>query len=160
MDKDRRKVCQAGVACAALCALPLPLAGCSFDAVHWTISGFKAADIPMDGVQLAQVINPDDPNSSGYNFYFCRDAGGLYVLDGTCSHMHCVLAFDPADPANMKPDPGFHCNCHGSTFDYNGALLLPPAPSSMVHYKLTVQGDGTLLVDVSMIVDPATRTVG
>lgn len=153
MDKDRRTFCKA--ACAALCVLPLPLAGCTKDPNIWTILGFKAGDIQMDGVQLAQVINPDDPNSAGYNFYFCRDAGGLYVLDGTCSHEHCVLAFDSASPG-----PGFHCNCHGSTFDYNGALLAPPAPTAMVHYKLTVQADGTLVVDTSMIVDPATRAAG
>jgi Rieske Fe-S protein len=155
MDKDRRKFCQA--ACAALCALPLPLAGCASDPNRWTILGFKAGDIQMDSVQLAQVIDPNDVNRPGYNFYFCRDAGGLYVMDGTCSHEHCVLAFDPA---GMATPSGFHCNCHGSTFDYNGSLITPPAPASMAHYKLTVQADGTLVVDTSMIVDPATRTAG
>jgi Rieske Fe-S protein len=158
MDKDRRKLCQA--ACAALCAVPIPLIGCNNNPNIWTIVGFKAGDVQIDSVELAQVIDPNDPNRPGYNFYFCRDAGGLYVLDGTCSHMHCVLAFDPANPGNMQPLPGFHCNCHGSTFDYNGQLLTPPAPAAMTHYQLTVERDGTLVVDTSVIVDPATRTAG
>jgi nitrite reductase/ring-hydroxylating ferredoxin subunit len=162
MDKDRRTFCQAS--CAALCAaaLPIPLAGCkNVGGDVWTITSFKAADVVIDEPQLAQVAD----NSMGgtpisHNFWFCRDAGGLYVMDANCTHARCVLMFVPADPSNMMPVPTFGCSCHGSTFDFNGQMPTPPAPRPLDHYKLSLADGGVLVVDASTIVDPSTRIAG
>jgi len=162
MDEDRRKFCQA--TCAALCAaaLPIPLAGCQKGGSGdvWTITSFKAGDVMMNEALLAQVADPNNLDKASHNFYFCRDAGGLYVIDANCTHARCVLVFNRIDTENMHPLPSFDCICHGSTFDYNGVLLLPPAPSSMVHYLLTVKSDGTLVVDAGTTVPVTTRVTG
>jgi Rieske Fe-S protein len=161
MDEDRRRFCQA--TCAALCAaaLPLPIAGCAAAGSDvWTITSFKAADVMLGEATLAQVADPNDLTKPGHNFYFCRDAGGLYVMDANCTHARCVLVFDPADPTNNMPVPAFHCSCHGSGFDFNGAVQTPPAQTSLVHYKLTVTADGTLVVDAGATVDASTRVPG
>jgi Rieske Fe-S protein len=81
-------------------------------------------------------------------------------MDANCTHARCVLVFDPADPTNMIPDPGFHCSCHGSTFDFNGQMPTPPAPSPLAHFKLTVEPDGTLVVDAGTEVPADTRVAG
>jgi Rieske Fe-S protein len=162
MDEDRRKFCQA--TCAALCvaAIPIPLAGCkgSESGDVWTITSFKAADVMMGQALLAQVSDPNNLSTPSHNFYFCRDSGGLYVMDANCTHARCVLVFAPADPTNMIPNPGFNCSCHGSTFDYNGQNPTPPAPTPLVHYSLTVETDGTLVVDAGMTVPITTRVAG
>jgi Rieske Fe-S protein len=162
MDQDRRRFCQG--ACAALCAaaLPVVVTGCkSAGADVWTITSFRAAEVQMDQALLAQVAdNSMGGNPNTHNFYFCRDAGGLYVMDANCTHARCVLMFVPADPTNNMPVPAFGCSCHGSTFDYNGQNPTPPAPLPLDHYKLTVTADGTLVVDAGTIVDPSTRIAG
>jgi nitrite reductase/ring-hydroxylating ferredoxin subunit len=165
MDEDRRKFCQA--ACAALCAsaLPIPLSGCkaagSGSGDVWTITSFKAPDVKMNEAVLAQVAD----NSMGgtpisHNFWFCRDAGGLYVMDANCTHARCVLMFNEVDPTNSSSIPSFGCSCHGSTFDYNGQMPTPPAPMPLDHYQLTVADGGVLVVDAGNIVAPSTRVPG
>jgi Rieske Fe-S protein len=162
MDEDRRKFCQA--TCAALCAaaLPIPLAGCQKAAGSdvWTITSFKAGDVMMNEALLAQVADPNNLDKPSHNFYFCRDAGGLYVIDANCTHARCVLVFSPVDTDNMHPLPSFDCSCHGSTFDYNGQNPTPPAPTPLVHYQLTVEPDGTLVVDAGTTVTPDIRVAG
>jgi Rieske Fe-S protein len=165
MDEDRRKFCQA--TCAAVCAaaLPIPLAGCksggnSGDDI-WTLTAFKAGDVMADMALIAQVADTRDGGTGiSHNFYIGRDAGGLFAMDANCTHARCVLEFDPANPAMNIPNPRFICNCHGSTFDFVGQNPTPPAPSPLAHYQLTVEGDGTLVVDASIVVDPSTRTPG
>ncbi len=158
MRDERRKFCQlVGLSITAAC-LKLGASGCSkapgMDV--WTINAFKAADVVLNGTQLVQL---SAEGHTSQNLYFCRDAGGLYVMSANCTHARCVLQFNPTDP--MTPGtPDFECNCHGSTFDYNGQHQTPPAPSPLPHYQLTVEADGTLVVDAGTEVDPSTRTRG
>jgi Rieske Fe-S protein len=51
----------------------------------------------------------------------------------------------------------FVCPCHLSQFDFNGAVTQSPATSPLVHFKVTLDGSGNVVVDASTIVDPATR---
>jgi Rieske Fe-S protein len=157
MDNQRRKFCQ--VAGLAVVGGPLLLAhgtGCHNSGdpggAVWTINAFKAQDVMLGDAMIVQLSAPNYPSA---NLYFCRDAGGLYVMDANCTHANCVLSWD--DPTlPMK----FLCTCHGSTFDYNGQNNTPPAPAPLPHYKLTVASDGTLVVDVGTMVDATTRTAG
>ncbi|MGH3711921.1 MAG: FAD-dependent oxidoreductase [Micromonosporaceae bacterium] len=48
------------------------------------------------------------------------DAGGLHAVSATCTHMGCVVGFNPAERT-------WDCPCHGSRFGVDGELLGGPA---------------------------------
>jgi Rieske Fe-S protein len=147
MDDDRRKFCKyAGLAVVGA-ALP---AGCLNGG-----GGGNPADIVNAGKTSDVLLNDYDPvQVPGHNIMICRDAGGLYAMSLNCTHARCILTF-----ANDTA-PMFTCNCHGSTFDYNGQHPTAPASQPLDHYKLTVDSAGNMTVDTGTIVDPSTRTQG
>jgi len=53
---------------------------------------------------------------------------------------------------------GIKCNCHGSTYDVNGAVTGGPAFSPLVHYKVTVAADGAITIDANAQVAATERT--
>nr|WP_324616097.1 FAD-dependent oxidoreductase [Streptomyces sp. NRRL F-5727] len=48
------------------------------------------------------------------------DDGGLHAVSAVCTHMGCVVAFNPAERT-------WECPCHGSRFGTDGRLLQGPA---------------------------------
>lgn len=89
-------------------------------------------------------------------FFYCsrmlllRDAGGLYAMTSVCPHQQCDVAFAPATH-------DFECPCHLSTFDFNGGLTMGPATTGLIHFAVSLDGSGNVVVDVQTMVDPATR---
>ncbi len=79
-----------------------------------------------------------------------RDAGGLYAMTSICPHQQCDVMFAPATH-------DFQCPCHQSTFDFNGALTMGPATTSLVHYAVSLDASGNVIVDLQTNVNPATR---
>jgi Rieske Fe-S protein len=71
-------------------------------------------------------------------------------MDANCTHKGCFVNFDVANP-------GFSCNCHGATFDFNGGNPTAPAPTPMPHYDLCVSSTGTVVVDFDKVVDATVR---
>ncbi len=53
--------------------------------------------------------------------------GMLHVLSPTCPHMGCLLAWNAAEKT-------WDCPCHGSRFDYDGALMHGPALRELPTY--------------------------
>jgi Rieske Fe-S protein len=144
-DPDRRRFGQA--AALLLVGAAGSSAGCG--AGESLYNGGPAASVAAGDASLVPIPNAQT--------YVCRDVGGLYALSAYCTHAHCVLQFDPA----MGSAPaGFVCNCHGSTFDYNGQGPTPPAASPLQHYRLVVDQSGKMFIDPATVVDPATRTKG
>ena len=158
MDDDRRRFCRVAGFTVLGAGLGFGAVGCSNGPGSrvWTINAFKAADIMMnDAVQVTL-------SADGYqtiNVFVCRDAGGLYAMDSLCTHHYCPLQF-PITSLDGSQMLGMQCNCHGSTFDFNGLKPTLPATVPLNHYKLTAYPDGTLVVDAGSIVDPTTRTQG
>jgi cytochrome b6-f complex iron-sulfur subunit len=55
---------------------------------------------------------------------------GFLVLSLVCTHLGCIVKWDPAAEA-------FHCPCHAGHFDKNGRVLSgpPPAPLERLAFK-------------------------
>ena len=150
MDRDRRRICQAGLALGA--AAVLPACGSS-DKMNEMCSGSaigvgNAADVPMNGlVQVPTAL------ADGDSVLVCHDAGGYYAMDGGCTHLGCDVMLKAAGDLEQ----GFYCMCHGATYDANGQNPTTPAPRPLKHYLMCAQPSGALLVDVGMEVDPKVR---
>lgn len=73
-------------------------------------------------------------------FFLVRfDDGGVLALHNRCTHLACVVSWD-------ERRHEFRCPCHGSAFDQHGSVLNPPAPRSLYHFPIELDGD-TVKVD-------------
>lgn len=79
-----------------------------------------------------------------------RDAAGLYAMTSICPHEQCDVQFAP----NTHD---FECPCHLSTFDFNGGLTMGPATTGLVHFAVSLDGSGNVVVDLQTNVPPSTR---
>ena len=81
-----------------------------------------------------------------------RDQGGVYAMTVICPHESCDMSTD-----GSVSFAGVVCNCHGSQFDANGAVLQGPAQTPLVHYPVTLSAAGEITVDTSTTVAATTR---
>ena len=148
------------------------LAGCiNFDELSATFDGGNTGPaVDLSGTTLADLAGtavncpagfsdtqrtPDSfsPNTATYysqNLTFvCRDNQGLYALTAVCTHMLC--------PVDVMVTGGFHCNCHGSTYDFNGNVVVGPATMPLLHYGMCLSGNRTVGYDIGIKVDAAVR---
>jgi Rieske Fe-S protein len=149
VDRDRRLLCQAGLAIAAGAA-----AGCGAAPMGsgdmGTCSGNAVGVGNAGDVSLNHAVKHSTPAAS---VFICRDGGGLYAFDAGCTHLGCDVM-----PRNMNDvSQGFFCMCHGATYDANGQHPTAPAPRPLAHYQLCVQPSGALIVDATITVDASTR---
>ena len=73
--------------------------------------------------------------------FLFRKGNSFRAASAVCTHLGCTV--------NLAAQ-GFHCPCHGSVFDTNGAVVSGPAPSSLAWFQLTLSRDGHLVVDTSL----------
>jgi Rieske Fe-S protein len=73
-----------------------------------------------EGAPLAVTL-PD-----GRPAFLVRGADGVQLLDGTCTHAACAIAWEAGHKA-------FLCPCHLSRFDLTGRVLTPPATDPLPH---------------------------
>jgi len=79
-----------------------------------------------------------------------RDAAGLYAMTSICTHNQCDVQFDASND-------DFLCPCHLSTYDLNGAVTMGPATAPLVHYLVTIDANGNVIVDLGTTVPATTR---
>ena len=79
-----------------------------------------------------------------------RDSGGIYALSLVCTHQGCDIASNGSVSFTR-----IHCNCHGSEFNNQGAVLIGPAPRALDHLAVTADGTGALTIHGQQTV-PAT----
>ncbi len=150
MDRDRRRICQAGLALGASCALP----ACGSSAKTTEMCGATAVGIGNTAdVALNDVKQVPTSVALGDSLLLCHDAGGYYAMDAGCTHLGCDVM--PAAPGDLKQ--GFRCMCHGATYDANGQHPTAPAPSPLKHYLVCSEPSGALIVDTAVEVDPTVR---
>jgi Rieske Fe-S protein len=145
MDPGRRRLCQwSGGA-----LIGAAMGGCA-SSVQLAPGVYNAGS--PSRVQQSDVL---EERAQDHFFNVCRDAGGLYVVSAYCTHARCVIQFE--SPSTGAARLGFICSCHGSEFDYGGAVINPPAPRSLDHYRLTFDAYGDMIVDTNTIVDATVR---
>lgn len=72
----------------------------------------------------AQIIDVDGERIGAY-----RDAdGNLHMVDTTCTHLGCEIAWNDAEKS-------WDCPCHGSRFTYEGDIIEGPAINKLHHVK-------------------------
>ena len=79
--------------------------------------------------------------------------GELHAFDDTCTHRACSLAKGKLDGATVT------CPCHGSQFDRNGAVIRGPAARPLVHYAVTIDASGNIIVHTNSQVAATVRTM-
>jgi len=74
-------------------------------------------------------------------FYVVRlDATRVVAVSAVCTHVRCILGFDPARKALM-------CPCHDGRFDLSGNVLSGPPPRPLPTYPVSVRA-GEVFVQV------------
>jgi len=81
-------------------------------------------------------------------FLILHDAAGLYAMSAVCTHQGCTV-----DVAQQT----LPCPCHGSVFDFDGDVVTGPANVPLDHLQLSVEPDGTVVVDSSVTVAASSR---
>lgn len=87
---------------------------------------FPLAD--LDDQPMARVLVEGQPVG------VFRDDGTVYALGLVCTHLGCLVNWDP-EISNMV------CPCHASHFDHNGAVVSGPAPAPLKRYDARISGD-------------------
>lgn len=81
-----------------------------------------------------------------------RDAMGLYALTLVCTHQGCTTT-----PAGANGARQINCPCHGSQFDGNGAVIRGPATRPLVHFAVSVDAGGNIVVHTNSQVAATVR---
>jgi cytochrome b6-f complex iron-sulfur subunit len=59
---------------------------------------------------------------------------GYVALDATCTHLGCILFWNPQREV-------IACPCHEAYFGTNGAVISGPPPEPLATYRVQVEGD-------------------
>lgn len=76
--------------------------------------------------------------------WIVRTEEGFFALSGKCTHLGCT-------PNWLGTENKFKCPCHGSGFYPDGVNFEGPAPRPLERFRITLAGDGQILVDRSRI---------
>ena len=72
--------------------------------------------------------------------WIVREQEGLYALLAVCTHLGCT-------PRWLQSEDKFKCPCHGSGFARDGVNFEGPAPRPLERVKITLNEEGTIVVD-------------
>lgn len=72
-------------------------------------------------------------------------AEGVMPLYQRCVHLGCRVPF-------CGSSMWFECPCHGSKYNQAGEYELGPAPRGMDRFKMSIDGEGNVVVDTSEVV--------
>lgn len=104
-------------------------------------TGAFGGEIGVPAAALPEVGGPPYRNQAG-RFYIINNEDGALALYWKCPHLGCTVPWNQAAGE-------FQCPCHGSIYDRYGVLIAGPAPRPMDLMPITVQPDGTVIVDTN-----------
>ena len=143
LHPDRRGFCK--LAGSALAMLALSGATASASPAPAEEGGPKTVSDTRASLAPGQV---KDYRKLG-NFFLLADAKGVYAVSSVCTHAACSV---------RSAGGGFKCPCHGSAFDFAGAVTQGPAKSPLKHFEVRESAPGgPLVVDAAKMVAPDAR---
>ena len=95
----------------------------------------KAISYPADAA--------DARHRKALGLYIVRTGKQCVALNANCTHLGCSIEW-------MRGEALFKCPCHGSGFSLEGVNLEGPAPRALERYWIETDGDGRLIVDLSV----------
>lgn len=86
-------------------------------------------------------------------FYLSRVESGLLAIYRECTHLGCVVLWEPDEPSedNLVTKGRFNCPCHTTIFDRYGLVHAGPAPRPLDIFPISVDR-GELVVDTGNII--------
>jgi len=94
----------------------------------------KLADYSRDG----EV----DGFAKSHGFMLTTFGGKLIAVSSVCTYQDCIVQI-------AKEGSGFECPCHGCRYDRSGAVRKGPASNPLVHYVMSVNSSGHVMVDTT-----------
>ena len=111
---------------------------------------FLVPNVLFEPSQRFKAGKPEDYPDGSVTFledervFLVRQGNTFRCLSAVCTHLGCTV-----DHAGE----GFHCPCHGSTFDGQGKVLGGPAPRALTWFMVTMSKDQRLLDDKGQVVE-------
>lgn len=105
---------------------------------------FLVPNVLYEPNQRFKVGRPDDYADGSVTFledervYLVRQGNTFRCLSAVCTHLGCTVG---------RAAQGYHCPCHGSSFDDDGRVKGGPAPRGLEWFLVTLSKDNRLLVD-------------
>jgi menaquinol-cytochrome c reductase iron-sulfur subunit len=110
---------------------------------------FLVPNVLFEPSLMFKAGRPDDYPDGSVTFldeervFLVRQGNTYRCLSAICTHLGCTV---------NRADHGYHCPCHGSVFDDQGAVKGGPAPRGLAWFELTLSKDNRLLVDKNRMV--------
>ncbi len=138
MTQMNRREFVAAVACAAcMCGLGGALGGAGELLADTAASG-TTLDVGMKSDYKADGIT-DTWMKSPNKVAVIRHAGRIFAITTVCTHRGAII-----DGVNNST---FECPRHHATYDIEGNVTHGPAKVALVHYAISVNSDGHIIVD-------------
>ncbi len=108
---------------------------------------FLVPNVLFEPSQQFRAAKPEDYPDGSITFledervFLIRKGNTFRCLSAICTHLGCTV---------NRAEHGFHCPCHGSVFDDQGAVKGGPAPRPLDWFLVALSKDGRLLVDKSV----------
>lgn len=129
---------------AALGATGIVLAqlGVAFGVLMWpNKTGAFGGDIGVSADNIPDVNGSPFRMQEG-KFYVVHTEDGIQALYWKCVHLGCTVPW-------IEGENHFHCPCHGSVYEYDGARIAGPATRRLDRMPITVNDDGSIVVNTS-----------
>lgn len=104
-------------------------------------TGAFGGDIALPASSVPAVDGEPFRYSEG-KFYVIHTEDGVGALYWKCVHLGCTVPW-------IAGRHQFVCPCHGSVYEYNGQRVSGPAPKSLNAMPVTVNGDGSIVVNTN-----------
>lgn len=94
------------------------LSGNAGAARHLVVDRFKATDAELDSIEPGEgaIVRAGGRKRAAYR----DEAGAMHLLSPACTHLGCLVAWNPAERS-------WDCPCHGSRYSGEGDVIQGPA---------------------------------
>lgn len=110
---------------------------------------FLVPNVLYEPDQRFKAGRPDDFADGSITFiadervFLLRRGNTFRCLSAVCTHLGCTV---------NQAAHGYHCPCHGSTFNAQGQVTGGPAPRALSWFLVALSKDGKILIDKSQTV--------